>query len=87
MKKPLFVLLIANMLLSLPVVVLAYAEEYPDQELLVKLSPEQGYVDISHMGRSIRIIRDQDPTNLLDKDYSRTSRPCPPFCIQPIKSS
>jgi len=41
-------------------------------------------VEIHHHGQKHTIERNPDNDNMLDPDYSLTSRPCPPFCIQPI---
>jgi rhodanese-related sulfurtransferase len=41
-------------------------------------------VEVLHNGKKVRIERNQDTDNMLDPDYSLTSRPCPPFCIQPM---
>jgi rhodanese-related sulfurtransferase len=32
-----------------------------------------------------RIQREQDNFNQIDPDYAMTSRPCPPYCIQPMQ--
>lgn len=61
------------------------AEVSPAPNTLVKLTHEKSYVDVSHNGRTIRIMRNQNPENLLEKPYRKTSRPCPPFCIQAIE--
>jgi len=45
------------------------------------------YVDIYHKGKIVRIQRNPDTQNIIDLDYAITSRPCPPYCIQPIKLS
>jgi rhodanese-related sulfurtransferase len=42
------------------------------------------FVDVEHKGKVVRIERNADPFNLIDPDYALTSRPCPPFCIQPM---
>jgi rhodanese-related sulfurtransferase len=42
------------------------------------------FVDVKHKGKVVRIERNADPFNLIDPDYALTSRPCPPFCIQPM---
>ena len=34
-------------------------------------------------GNSMSISRNQDNTNTVDESFVKTSRPCPPFCIQP----
>ena len=78
-------MLIIGTLLSGPVAVMAVVESDSEQDLQVNLAPGQPYADVNHMGRTIRIMRNQNPDNLLEQAYSKTSRPCPPFCIQPIE--
>ena len=34
-------------------------------------------------GKEMSITRNQDTKNVIDEKYNKTSRPCPPFCIQP----
>lgn len=51
----------------------------------VKISPELTYVDTVHQGERVRIIREQDQQHHLTGDYTKTSRKCPPFCVQPMK--
>ena len=41
-------------------------------------------VEVMHKGKSVTITRIQDNDNTIIPAYARTSRPCPPFCIQPI---
>ncbi len=50
----------------------------------VKISNEINFVDVKHNGELIRIQRNQLPENTINPDYAKTSRKCPPFCIQPI---
>jgi rhodanese-related sulfurtransferase len=50
----------------------------------VGISHSVRYVEVLHNGKTVRIERNPDPFNLVDPDYSLTSRPCPPFCIQPM---
>jgi len=40
----------------------------------------EGTVD----GKSIVIKRNQDTTNKVNPAFAKTSRPCPPFCVQPM---
>ncbi len=42
------------------------------------------YVDIQVGKQKYRIRRIQDTRNRLRNEYTLTSRPCPPFCIQPM---
>lgn len=53
----------------------------------VKIRGDLAHVDVVHNGRKVRIQRNQDTEHVLDFDFSFTSRPCPPFCIQPIRLS
>jgi rhodanese-related sulfurtransferase len=58
---------------------LALAEGKP-----VGITADQPYLDVIHDGKLFRIQRDQDNDAEIDPDYARTSRPCPPFCVQPM---
>lgn len=49
----------------------------------VRISSEFEYLDVMHNGRKVRIQRNQDENNTVNPKYARTSRKCPPFCIQP----
>ena len=51
----------------------------------VKITPDLPYLDVQHNGETIRIERNQDTTNRLSNSFAKTSRPCPPFCVHPIK--
>jgi len=51
----------------------------------VRISQNLPYVDVNVSGQTIRIHRINDTANLLTDDFSKTSRVCPPFCVQPIR--
>jgi rhodanese-related sulfurtransferase len=51
----------------------------------VNITAELPYVDVIHQGKTVRIQRNQESGNIIDLDYALTSRPCPPYCIQPMK--
>lgn len=38
---------------------------------------------VTHNGKKVKIKRNQDNKNQVKKAFAKTSRPCPPFCIQP----
>ena len=42
-------------------------------------------VEVTHQGKTVVIRRNQNTNNTVNPMYARTSRECPPFCIQPIK--
>jgi len=56
--------------------------EYP-----VRLTEDLAFVKIFHQGVEIKIQRIQDTKNRLVDDFSKTSRPCPPFCIHPMSAA
>lgn len=53
-------------------------------DVRVKISPTIGSVVVKHDGKSIIVMRRQDPNSRVNPIYAKTSRDCPPFCIQPI---
>lgn len=53
----------------------------------VNITHDLPFIDIRHKNKLIRIQRNQDNENIIDLDYAVTSRPCPPYCIQPSKLS
>lgn len=50
----------------------------------VGITAQQPWMDVMHEGRLVRIEREQDNFNQIDPDFAMTSRPCPPYCIQPM---
>jgi len=55
----------------------SYAQE-------VRITPEVGERSFSISGQTLRIDRIQDTAHKIDNEFAKTSRPCPPFCIQPV---
>ena len=51
----------------------------------VNITPNMANVDIVYQGKKIRIERNQNQDYKLTNSFSKTSRKCPPFCIQPTK--
>ena len=51
----------------------------------VWITPKLKSVEVKHEGKTVEIERIQDNENIIDLDFSLTSRPCPPFCIQPMQ--
>ncbi len=51
----------------------------------VKLTPTRDYVEVIHQGKLIKVQRIQDQDHTLTGGYAKTSRKCPPFCIQPMQ--
>ncbi len=50
----------------------------------VNITQDMSYVTIDSNGKTVRIQRIQDQSNHLTGGFAKTSRKCPPFCIQPM---
>tara|TARA_B100000405_G_scaffold261624_1_gene197330 strand:- start:372 stop:1007 length:636 start_codon:yes stop_codon:yes gene_type:complete len=53
------------------------------QALEVGITPTMSTVEVMHNGAKVTIQRNQDQKNTIKKAFAKTSRKCPPFCIQP----
>ena len=49
----------------------------------VNISPEIESVTVKHGENDVTIIRNQNQKNTVNPAFAKTSRKCPPFCIQP----
>ena len=54
-------------------------------EVAVQIVSGVGSVDVMHKGEKISIMRNQDQKNTVNPAFAKTSRKCPPFCIQPSR--
>ncbi|MCW8963522.1 MAG: rhodanese-like domain-containing protein [Gammaproteobacteria bacterium] len=52
-------------------------------KLKVGITPTTGSVTVKHQGRNMKIMRNQNQKNTVAPAFAKTSRKCPPFCIQP----
>ncbi|MCP4077592.1 MAG: rhodanese-like domain-containing protein [Gammaproteobacteria bacterium] len=50
----------------------------------VKLTSDREFVEVIHKDKLIKIQRIQDQDHRLEGGFAKTSRKCPPFCIQPM---
>ena len=73
--KPLFAAAIAAVL----------AAPVGAEDVAVQITAGVGSVDVMHGGETITIMRNQDQKNTVNPAFAKTSRECPPFCIQPSK--
>ena len=55
------------------------------ENVTVKITKDIPYVYTTDSGKKVKVERIQDVNNRLTDDYTKTSRPCPPFCVQPTK--
>ena len=78
--------LITKILFTLPLVFTLWCthanDEYP-----VGLTSKLPFATVLHQGKKVIIKRVQDTENRLIDDFSKTSRPCPPFCIHPMQAA
>ena len=51
--------------------------------LAVGITPTVAKVTVQHQGQAVDIMRNQDQHNTVTAAFAKTSRKCPPFCIQP----
>ena len=52
-------------------------------KLAVSITRGMGSVDVMHNGKKVTIMRNQNQKNTVNPAFAKTSRKCPPFCIQP----
>lgn len=50
----------------------------------VNITKDISYITVVQNGKTVRIERIQDQSNHLKGGFSKTSRKCPPFCVQPM---
>ncbi len=54
------------------------------KDVEVKITKEQSYSTVHDGDELIKISRIQDTSHTIDGSFAKTSRPCPPFCINPL---
>ena len=54
------------------------------EKLEVGITPDLQKLEFTHDGKSYTIMRNQDQKNTINENFAKTSRKCPPFCIQPV---
>ena len=54
-------------------------------EVAVKITADLAAVEVMHGGEKVVIQRNQDEANTVNPAFAKTSRKCPPFCIQPTR--
>ncbi|MHB1291277.1 MAG: rhodanese-like domain-containing protein [Sulfuricella sp.] len=51
----------------------------------VNITADLPSVQVLHNGQRVTIMRNQNQDNSINPAFAKTSRKCPPFCIQPIE--
>lgn len=70
-------------LLSISALLTALITPFAANALDVNIAADLPSVDVMHDGKKVTIMRNQDGNNVINPDFAKTSRKCPPFCIQP----
>lgn len=52
-------------------------------DVAVKIDADTDSVEVMQKGKAVTIRRNQDQDNTVNPAFAKTSRQCPPFCIQP----
>jgi rhodanese-related sulfurtransferase len=73
--------LIATSLVS--AAILMSASTFSADDVAVRITPDIASVEVTHAGKKTTIMRNQDQKNTVNESFAKTSRKCPPFCIQP----
>ena len=63
---------------------LASSSAFAADKTAVKITSELASVDVMHGGKKATITRNQNQKNTVNPAFAKTSRKCPPFCIQPM---
>ena len=62
---------------------LAPASSFAADAVAVNIVKGMASVEVMHNGKKVSIMRNQDQKNTVNPAFAKTSRKCPPFCIQP----
>jgi len=73
--------LISKILLT---VILSVSFAAQAKEVKVKITKDKSYAMVHSGDSRVKITRIQDTGHVIDGSFAKTSRPCPPFCINPI---
>lgn len=68
-----------------PLCILTCLSIPPASALDVQLTAEREFVEVIHDGEIVKVQRVQDPDHVISGGFAKTSRQCPPFCIQPMQ--
>ena len=64
---------------------LLLVSQVPAADLAVGISRDMDKFEGTLNGRKVVIMRDQNQSNTVNPAFAKTSRKCPPFCIQPAQ--
>ncbi|MGD2054053.1 MAG: rhodanese-like domain-containing protein [Gammaproteobacteria bacterium] len=52
--------------------------------LEVRITDDKPYSVVNHGKELVKVQRIQDTSHTIDGSFAKTSRPCPPFCVNPL---
>ena len=55
------------------------------KDLRVKITESLPYLELGQGERKVLLMRHQDPAHTIEQPYDKTSRECPPYCVQPMQ--
>lgn len=61
-----------------------YSDNNPERIRQINITKKLSSVTVHHEGSEVIIERNQDPHARISDLFAKTSRPCPPFCVQPM---
>lgn len=50
----------------------------------VNITKDLASIEVKHGSATVKVERNQDNAAVIDGEFAKTSRPCPPFCAQPM---
>jgi len=74
-----------QILILISLTLCSFSQEPLSSNFLVKITSDISTISSSSHGTEVKIQRVQDVENVLIDDFTKTSRTCPPFCIQANK--
>ena len=54
------------------------------KDVSVKITKDKSYSTVQDNGELVKVSRIQDTSHVIQGSFTKTSRPCPPFCIHPL---
>ena len=66
-------------------IVMMFSHNLIAEDIDVKISSKLGGVVVKVADGEVTIMRNQDQDATIDPKFAKTSRVCPPFCIQPMQ--
>ncbi len=66
-------------------VILTLAASFSAPAAVVNITPQIDAIAVKHGDKNVVVMRNQNQKNTVNPAFAKTSRKCPPFCIQPMQ--